>query len=681
MPAHRTISLATRLRKLERASDSSEWMPIPLLGSLALGLHLVFTLPVCLCAATWTHLGPPGGEVISTIVYDEADPRVVFAGGRSLHRSVNGGRDWRRLPAGLADLESVNAVLVDTRDTRIVHVGTSHHRLLRSEDGGSAWSLWAELPDYPNFIVRAPGVSGSWYSSLGSRGLFRSTDSGQTWHPMNHGLPRDPWVTCLAVDPKDSKVMYVGLGRRGKEGHVFKSTNRGNTWKTSASGLPFGWRGCQAIQVDPADPSVVLVALGYSLPAATLHRSTDGGRTWQPVRRGAPDVAFGLAADPKHPGTLFAYGFGVFRSYDHGVTWRRADEGSLHDDNPFVSCLTIHPRTPRSLLAGLWSGVYGSTDSGTTWVPRRTGLATRMTVADIVVQKWQPRTLWVGSDHGVYRSADEGESWCDSNKSLSSTGVTALAGNPIDPNVLWAGTDGAGIWKSSDRGLSWTAVNDGLPREYQRGAIPLLAVDPTDPARLFARVEDWDAPRYVGLYRSTNGGRSWHRRLVDETNGRVTCICFNPFTSGVVYAGVEGVGIFRSTDCGDTWQQSNEELANLYVRSLAVHPSDGDIVFAGTERGVFISTDAGVSWSQRGLARERVFAIAVDPRSPHATYAGTLKGPYVSLDRGRTWILQVDGLKNRQILEVTIDASVSPSRVYIAAYRDGVFECVSGMGL
>jgi photosystem II stability/assembly factor-like uncharacterized protein len=111
----------------------------------------------------------------------------------------------------------------------------------------------------------------------------------------------------------------------------------------------------------------------------------------------------------------------------------------------------------------------------------------------------------------------------------------------------------------------------------------------------------------------------------------------NPGDSATVYAAT-GSGIFRSTNGGETWHAANDGLTDTYVFDLALDPRNSATLYAGTESGVFKSTNGGASWRPTGLANENAIALLVDPRTPERVYAANDYGVYKSIDGGKRWI-------------------------------------------
>src|SRR5579884_1179836 len=184
---------------------------------------------------------------------------------------------------------------------------------------------------------------------------------------------------------------------------------------------------------------------------------------------------------------------------------------------------------------------------------------------------------------------------------LSGVRITALAVSPSSPNVIFAGTSGQGIFRSTDRGATWQAVNSGLGSLF----VNSLSIDPTNPSIILAATGRGALVGEPGggVYRSTNSGDSWTGVLINTFSSSLARTFQSP---QVIYAA--GVGpVFRSTNGGVSWTRltppANSPIVNTDLTSITVSPFDPNLLVAvgntegGTGRG-FRSTDAGATWTQ-----------------------------------------------------------------------------------
>ena len=180
-----------------------------------------------------------------------------------------------------------------------------------------------------------------------------------------------------------------------------------------------------------------------------------------------------------------------------------------------------------------------------------------------------------GPFDGVFKSTNGGESWTAINAGLTNTFVYALAIDPSAPATLYAGTFG-GVFKSTNGGGSWIAVNTGLTDT----GVFALAIDPSAPATLYAGTSNG------GVFKSINGGASWTAINTGLTSTEIRALAIDPANPATLYAGTSGGGVFKSTNGGASWTAMNAGLTNLYVNALAIDPSTSR-VYAGTDGGVY----------------------------------------------------------------------------------------------
>ncbi|MCH7876127.1 MAG: glycosyl hydrolase [Gemmatimonadetes bacterium] len=281
-----------------------------------------------------------------------------------------------------------------------------------------------------------------------------------------------------------------------------------------------------------------------------------------------------------------------------------------------------------------------------------------------------PNTYYFGgAGGGVWKTADAGESWRNiSDGFFRTSSVGAITVAESDPNVIYVGmgehavrgvttSHGDGIYRSTDAGKTWTHV--GLERTR---AISRIRVHPRDPDLVYVAAQGapYGPTEDRGIYRSSDGGKTWEKILyVSETAG-ASDLSMNPSNPRVLYAafwdhlrrpwvvrsGGEGSGIYKSTDGGDTWEQLTEGLPELMGKtSVAVSPANRERVWAIIEAergGLYRSSDAGKTWrrvnSDRVLRARAWYYVEVfaDPQDEETVYV--LNAPVMkSLDGGRNF--------------------------------------------
>ncbi len=393
---------------------------------------------------------------------------------------------------------------------------------------------------------------------------------------------------------------------------------------------------------------------------------------------------------------------GVFRSTDAGVTWAPAGHGLQN-----VSALAIDPLTASTIYATAGTVVYKSWDGGDNWTPALSSMV--RTYDSLAIHPTNPLTLLAGAPEGASRSIDGGANWHD----IPVT-ATALAIDPVHPNIVYAARPGGTVDRSTDHGTSWTTIGAGLD-----DAVGALAVSPSTPGTVFAGSLNWAgvmkttdaggawapanqgilfltvgsvelhpaAPQTLlastggaGLFRSTDGGGSWAPGHKGLTPRQPDAVAFAPASPATAYATTSS-GTFRSTDSGGSWNQMGAPPPSI-TWVLEVDPDNVNTLFAGTSDGVFTSTDAGGTWQVSALTAELVTALAFDPSNTATRYAGTGSGPFKSTDSGATWAPANAGIADRWVSSLAVDPSDS-STVYagvgmVGSVSGGVFKSTDG---
>jgi streptogramin lyase/photosystem II stability/assembly factor-like uncharacterized protein len=296
-----------------------------------------------------------------------------------------------------------------------------------------------------------------------------------------------------------------------------------------------------------------------------------------------------------------------------------------------------------------------------------------------------PTTLFT-EDDGVFKSTDAGDTWTAAGSGVT---ADALAISPVTPSTLYAGTSGGGVFESTDGGLSWSPTNSGLPgwlvvvggsTFYE---VDALVIDPTTPSILYAGMDGNSAiPETVGagVYKSTDAGGSWSPANSGIPRGIFTALTINPTTASTLYAGLEyadgsGASVYKSTDGGGSWTAANSGLTNTDVRAFAINRVTPSVLYAGTcGGGVFESTDAGGTWSATGLAGACISALAIDPVNPSTLYAGTYSGDaFKSTDAGGSWNAMNLGREctPTYVTEFPLPDSMQPTSITAGPPTDG----------
>jgi photosystem II stability/assembly factor-like uncharacterized protein len=222
---------------------------------------------------------------------------------------------------------------------------------------------------------------------------------------------------------------------------------------------------------------------------------------------------------------------------------------------------------------------------------------------------------------------------------LTGTAIWALAVDPGDSSIVYAGSYGHGIFKSSDGGDHWQQADTGTNVPYLQD----LAIDPSAPETIWAAswFHEAGSPWLGEVVRSDDGGASWSLSRDGVWSRTLVVDASDPST---IYVGTQGQGVLKTEDGGATWLAHNSGLPSVYVKGIAIDPRDSMRLYAATEGGVAVSTDAGVSWVERnqGLTRGFCESVAVDPFDSANVLVGTDAQLFKSNDSGLTWSLQME---------------------------------------
>lgn len=348
--------------------------------------------------------------------------------------------------------------------------------------------------------------------------------------------------------------------------------------------------------VEPPEPQkpmtlvvryAVIVLLMVSLPAGCSQRS---------------DRVVAVVVHPAKPALVYvATEEAVYKTRDGGRAWTRLSEGL---SRVRVMNLAIDPQLPANVFAGtLADGVYKSPDGGRRWLPRNAGIQKGTISANVNQLVFDPvdsQILYAATTVGVFRTKDGGQSWTERMQGMNEISfIVALAVDPMHPNILYAGTSG-GVYRSVDRTGTWTKANNGLvPDDAKMASMALgvnrLLINPVQPDVVYAGTTQ-------GVFKTLDKGASWVRLAPDLGALYVSSLVLDPENVHHLYMGTSK-GIFQSRDNGHTWKATNDGLDNLNIRTIAMEPHNPQVLYAGTNgSGLFRSQDAGASWTHIPLA-------------------------------------------------------------------------------
>ncbi|HFD39007.1 MAG TPA: DUF11 domain-containing protein, partial [Anaerolineae bacterium] len=251
-----------------------------------------------------------GGSIVNiATLYDGFHPDPLTL------RAETSVRTWRQ--GGLNGL-TIYSLAVCPADADIIYAGSKENGVFKSSDGGRSWSATALADEMARGVAVNPVDCNTAYATSWGQGVFKTTDGGATWQPKNSGLD-EMLLYALAVDPNNSRVIYLGTNSYDHGHGLFKSSDGGEHW--TFMGLPN--LSVVTIAVDPTPGSQVVYAGTWE---NGVYKSNDGGASWTPVNQGLADPnIYILAVDPTDTDVVYAatYNHGVYRSADGGANWTR----------------------------------------------------------------------------------------------------------------------------------------------------------------------------------------------------------------------------------------------------------------------------------------------------------------------------------------------------------------------
>ncbi|MCP4714574.1 MAG: hypothetical protein GY868_05600 [Deltaproteobacteria bacterium] len=472
--------------------------------------------------------------------------------------------------------------------------------------------------------------------------------------PASIGISGGP-IFSITVDPNTTDSLYVGTGIG-----IFKSEQGEDLWTPVNSGL--GSTYVYDIVIPPITETIL-----YAATRKGISTSIDGGSKWTSAGLDEQQT-YVLGINPVTPTSFIAgTAAGIYTSPDSGTTWTLADPGPVQ-----VYSVAIDPQNPLTAYAGSFTnGIYKSTDSGATWT--RTASEPEF-VYHLIVNPINSALLYAGSSRGLYKSTDSGTTWSLVSADFSTVPVYRLALNPSSPATLYAATD-KGIYKSTNDGSTWSAANSGITADGVEGPFArTIAFTPGTPAVLYAGTYSGEV-NDVDIYKSSDSAGSWSQINREISNTMVYTFAFDPDDAEILYAGTGTIGIIKSINHGLSWQETNSGLTTYLVKAVALNPSSGT-VYAGTPSGLFISADAGESWTATSGNHE-IYSIAIDPHANENIYIGTNRSLLVSTDEGEEWAYLTNNLPNPNIMSIVFHPEES-GLLYVGTRGDGIFKSTSG---
>ena len=652
--------------------------------------------------ARWLGPGTMSGRITS-IAGVNADSKTLYVGsaGGGVWKSTNAGASFK--PIFDKYCMSIGAIAIDQTNPSTVFVGTGESNMrntvsigdgmYKSTDAGDNWvKVGLDSTEHIAKIIIDPKNSNSIYAAVPGplwsdskhRGLYKSTDGGDTWTKIFY-LNDKTGCADVAVDPNDPNIVYVTMWefRRfpyafnsgGMNSGMYKSIDGGKTFKELKNGLPAKPFGRIALTLAPSSPKDMIAIV--EAKETGLYISSDGGETWKSQSAtmnvvSRPFYFSCLVVDPKDPKRVYRPGFGFSYSDDGGYSFTDAsyDGGWVHSDH---HALWINPTYTNQMYLGTDGGVYISLDRGVTW----------MFVYNLPVGQFYHVACDNNTPYRMYGGLQDNGSW---------VAPSAAPGGVNNSN--WQDMYGGdGFWVQpdlTDSNIAYAEAQGG-----NMGRIDLTNFKGVDITPQAGKEEEklrwnWNTPIVVGqanhhnlytaaqyLYKTTNQGRTWQRispdlttndkkkqqqeesggLSEDNTSAENHCTIFtvaeSPLDENMIFVGTDDGNLQMVTDGGKSWINlaKNYEAAGIpaqtWVSSIEPSRFDKNTVYATFDNHMYgdmntylaKSADGGKTWKRITSPEFTGFAhkIKEDLINKNLLFLGTERGLFCSIDGGETW--------------------------------------------
>ncbi len=659
---------------------------------------------------------------IGAIAVAESDSNVVFVGtgehavrgvmthsGDGVYRSTDAGRTWKHV--GLEATRHISRIIVHPADPDVVYVaaqgalyGAGEERgVFKSTDGGATWAKVLYVNDRtgaselsmdatnPRILYAAMWEYGRqpWKVTSGGAGsgLYKSTDSGETWEEMTEGLPDEMGKMAIAVSRSNPEKVYalIESDSYGDARGLYVSTNAGKAWSQVTSEPRLVQRAWYYIElfIDPKDENTI-----YVLSAPAL-RSIDGGKTWETLS-GTHGDFHDLWINPDDSNNfIISNDGGSAITFDQGKSWSpqstmpTAQFYRINVDNQFP--YRIYGGQQDNTSVSIASREPGGGITTASWTASAGGES-----AFLAFDPDDPRYVLGGSYQGTIEVID-----------IRATAGTNIMAAPIqylgmdaadmkyrynwnapiiwsrhEPNTFYHGAQY--LLKTSDLGKTWKEVSPDLTRNEKAkqgrpggpytneavgaenyGTLAYVAESPHEKGVIWTGSDD-------GLVQLTrDGGATWKNVTpAGLAECLINAIEVSPFDKATAYIATtrykfddHAPGLYKTTNYGETWTKIDSGIPDgAFTRVVREDDVRRDLLFAGTERGVFISWNGGADWSSFQLN------LPVTPITDLRVHKGNL----IAATSGRSfWILDDLALIRQYRRDTPAFSVYQPANAYL----------------
>ena len=597
---------------------------------------------------------------VGAIQVAESDQNVIYVGmgehavrgvmtshGDGVYKSSDAGKTWKHM--GLKSSRHISEIKVHPTDPNVlwvavqgaVHGDSEERGVYKSIDGGETWvrTLFVDMstgavdltidPDNPRLLFacmwdhrRLP-----WQVRSGGpgSGIYRSSDSGDTWERVEGGLPKEMGKSAIDISKANPNVIYVNLEAEGSKGGVYRSNDGGVSWKQTTSDRITVARAWYYIEVfaDPVDENTV-----YVLNAPML-KSIDGGKSFKSISNPHGDQHH-MWINPNNPSNIIlSNDGGACITFNGGASW------SSQQNQPTIQFYRVNTDNlfPYNIYGGQQDNSSIVTPSrtssrGITWKDWFAGPGCEC--AFIAFDPDDPQLLYGGCYQGninvMQRSTKAvrdimayptaGLAWTPSEMKYRFNWNAPIVASPQDPNVIYH--CGNKVLKTADQGKTWEEISPDLTRnEMQKqgkGGVPY-----------------------------TNEGAG------GEVYNTISYFRPSPHDQNVLWAGSDCGLVHLTKDGGSQWSDVTPNgLGECLINSIDVSPHDQATAYLAATKYkfndfspmIYMTTNFGKNWSEISSNikdEDFVRVVREDPKVPGLLYAGTESGLYLSYDKGDNW--------------------------------------------
>jgi hypothetical protein len=676
-------------------------------------------LSIALNAGHWTAVGPaPIGSGtsavsgrITALAADPSNASIYYAGaaGGGVWKTTNAGVSWKPLTDTQAVL-FMGALAVAPSNSSIIYAGTGEPNnsldsnygrgILKSTNGGTTWTLEAGPfnqeaidrivvdPANANIVyvaVSVFSVNNGIVPTLGTAGIWKSTDGGTSWTNLTSGIPNlNPYddFSDLVMDPTNSQTLYTAVGTYFGDtaNGIYKSIDGGNTWSLAGNSAQGPGVGRISLAIAKSAPDTLYAGIANPNGGQLLEmlKTTNGGSSWSQLS-GTPNYmganGFGqgwydntVAVDPSNANIVYAGGSSnggspdFIQSIDGGVTWTNIQTGAngarIHSDDHAI-VFDASGRLVDGNDGGVWR-LATATPGHIQW----TDLNATLQITQFTGVALNPQTLGVAyggsQDNGTEKYTGT-KVW---QQVLGGDGGFVRV-DFTNPNTVYSEFTRISLVRSDNGGSTWNSVDSGItgPSDFY---VPYV-MDPSNSSRLVLGTNQ--------VWVTTNKGTNWTAISTPNsggwtTNNPIDALAIAPSDPNTIYATTGGdfanpgsANVYVTHNDGVSWTAIGISGFNDHFSYIAVDRSNSSIAyivrdrFTGSQAGhVFKTTTGGTSWTDisTALPDTPTYSIALDTRSGTVIYVGTDIGVYASANGGTSWVRFKTGMPNAEVRELEV---------------------------